>query len=411
MNAAFEPVGKGGQPLSVFIVAGEESGDQLGGALMEACAGMAGEGVQFRGVGGTRMEEAGLNALFPMEDLTAMGVTAVLAKLPLILRRMRETVDAILANPPDVLVLVDAPDFTHRVAARVRARNPNIPIVKYVSPTVWIWREGRAAAMRPYVDALLALLPFEPDVHRRLGGPPTFYVGHPLLERLDVMRPSPADDVRRAAEPPLVLVLPGSRRREIERLMPDFGAALAQVEQEKPLELVLPTLPHLRGVVERAVETWAYKPRIITGEAEKYAAFRQARAALAASGTVTLELALAGIPHVAAYKLGWLEAQIARRVLKGTTVILANLVIGEDVVPEFLQEFCTVPVLRENMLAVLADGPKRARQEEAFARLDDIFGISGPGPSIRAADVVLRLARQGRSKALPHAPITVEAKS
>lgn len=408
MNASAEPLGEARSPLSVFIVAGEESGDQLGGALMEALSDKAAEGVRFRGVGGARMEGAGLAPLFPMEDLTAMGVTAVLAKLPLILRRMRETVNAILADPPDVLVLVDAPDFTHRVAARVRARNPNIPIVKYVSPTVWIWREGRAAAMRPYVDALLALLPFEPEVHRRLDGPPTFYVGHPLLERLHVMRPSPAEAVRRAAEPPLLLVLPGSRRREIERLMPDFGAALAQVAQQQPVELVLPTLPHLQGVVEKAIETWPCKPRIITGEAEKYAAFRQARAALAASGTVTLELALAGIPHVAAYKLGWLEAQIARRVLKGTTVILANLVIGEDVVPEFLQEFCTVDVLRENMLAVLADSPKRARQEEAFARLDDIFGISGPGPSIRAAEVVLRLARQGRTPALPYAPASLE---
>lgn len=389
------------RPLSVFIVAGEESGDQLGGALMEALTAMAGEGVRFQGVGGTRMQDAGLEGLFPMEDLTAMGVTAVIAKLPLILRRLRQTVEAVLANPPDVLVLIDAPDFTHRVAARVRARNPKIPIVKYVSPTVWVWREGRAAAMRPYVDALLALLPFEPEVHRRLGGPPTFYVGHPLLDRLDTLRPTPKEAERRESDPPLLLVLPGSRKREIERLMPDFGAALAQVAQQRPLEMVLPTLPHLRASVEKAMANWPQKPRIMTDEAEKYAAFRQARGALAASGTVTLELALAGIPHVAAYKLGWLEAQIARRLLKGTTVILANLVIGENVVPEFLQEYCTVPVLRENVLAMLAQGPERQRQLEAFARLDDIFGIAGPGPSTRAAEVVLRLARQGRSPALP----------
>lgn len=390
-----------GAALRVFMVAGEESGDQLGGALMEALRERAGGDVAFRGVGGRRMAAAGLSSLYPMEDLTAIGITAVIAKLPVILRRLRETVAAVLADPPDVLVLVDAPDFTHRVAARVRAANPNIPIVKYVSPTVWIWREGRAAAMRPYVDALLALLPFEPEVHRRLGGPPTFYVGHPLLEHLSDLRPSPAEAARRTQLPYRVLVLPGSRRREIVRLGEDFGAALAAVAAEQPLDLVLPTLPRLERLVAETVAPWPVQPRIVTTAEEKYEAFRTARAALAASGTVTLELALAGVPHVAAYRVGWLEAQIGRRVLKGTTVILANLVLGENVVPEFLQEFCTPQVLTAALREVLAEGPARARQDASFARLDEIFGIRGPSPSLRAADVVLRLAREGRAAALP----------
>ncbi|MFG1298089.1 lipid-A-disaccharide synthase [Xanthobacter variabilis] len=385
------------------MVAGEESGDQLGGALMQTLSAAAPEGIAFRGVGGSRMARAGLASLFPMEDLTAIGISAVLAKLPTILRRLKETVDAVLADPPDVLVLIDAPDFTHRVAARVRAANPRIPIVKYVSPTVWVWREGRARAMRPYVDALLALLPFEPDVHRRLGGPPTFYVGHPLLERLHELRPDPQEAARRSASPARVLVLPGSRRREIVRLGRDFGAALGRVAAERELELLLPTLPHLKDLVAETISGWPVQPRIILDEAEKYAAFRTARAALAASGTVTLELALAGIPEVAAYRMGWLEAQIARRVLKGTTVILPNLVLGQNVVPEFLQEFCTVPALTKALSEAIDDGPARRRQEEAFARLDDIFGITGPSPSARAADVVLRLARSGRTAALPAA--------
>lgn len=389
-----------GAPPRVFIVAGEESGDQLAGALMEAIVASA-PGATFRGVGGRRMTAAGLESLYPMEDLTAIGIAAVLGKLPTILRRLKETVEAVLADPPDVLVLVDAPDFTHRVAARVRARDPSIPIVKYVSPTVWVWRAGRAPAMRPYVDALLALLPFEPEVHRRLGGPPTFYVGHPLLERLGDLRPNPAEAVRRKADPPLVLVLPGSRRREITRLGQDFGAALAAVGERREMEVVLPTLPRLEGLVRETTASWPLKPRIVTTEAEKLAAFRSARAALAASGTVTLELALAGIPHVAAYRIGWLEAQIGRRVLKGTTVILANLVAGENVVPEFLQEFCTVPALTGALSALVSDTPERARQVEAFARFDAIFGIDGPSPSARAADVVLRLARDGRPGALP----------
>lgn len=388
------------RPPRVFMVAGEESGDQLGGALMEALAAMA-PGTRFFGVGGRRMAAAGLASLYPMEDITAIGIAAVIGRLPSILRRLKQTVEAVLADPPDVLVLVDAPDFTHRVAARVRARNRDIPIVKYVSPTVWIWRPGRAAAMRPHVDALLALLPFEPEVHRRLGGPPTFYVGHPLLERLGELRPGAGEAARRQADPPLVLVLPGSRRREIVRLGADFGAALAAVGRAHAMELVLPTLPRLEGLVRETVATWPLKPRIVTTEAEKLAAFRSARAALAASGTVTLELALAGIPHVAAYRIGWLEAQIGRRVLKGTTVILANLVAGDNVVPEFLQEYCTVPVLTDALGKLLDETPERARQMEAFARFDAIFGIAGPSPSVRAAEVVLRLAHEGRPGALP----------
>ncbi|MFG1476499.1 lipid-A-disaccharide synthase [Xanthobacter agilis] len=383
------------------MLAGEESGDQLGGALMRTLRDAAPEGIAYTGVGGARMAAAGLNSFYPMEDLTAIGITSVMAKLPTILRRLKETVAAVLADPPDVLVLIDAPDFTHRVAARVRAANPRIPIVKYVSPTVWVWREGRARAMRPYVDALLAVLPFEPEVHRRLGGPPTFYVGHPLLERLAELRPNPEEAARRRGAPPRILVLPGSRRREIVRLGADFGAALGQVAGARTLDLVLPTLPHLQGLVEETVASWPVRPRVIVGEAEKYAAFRTARAALAASGTVTLELALAGIPHVAAYRVGWLEAQIGRRVLKGTTVILPNLVLGQNVVPEFLQEYCTVPALVGALGDVIAEGPARRRQEEAFARLDEIFGITGLSPSARAAEVVLRLARSGRTAALP----------
>lgn len=389
-----------GRPLRVFLVAGEESGDQLGGALMEELAAKA-PGTRFAGVGGARMSVAGLKSLYPMEDLTAIGIAAVLGRLPTILRRLKETVDAVLADPPDVLVLVDAPDFTHRVAARVRARNPNIPIVKYVSPTVWVWRSGRAAAMRPYVDLLLALLPFEPQIHRELGGPPTVYVGHPLLERLPLLRPNAEEAVRRASAPPVVLVLPGSRRREISRLGFDFGAALGRVARDIPMELVLPTLPHVRPLVEETVAQWPVKPRIVIGEEAKFAAFRQARAALCASGTVTLELALAGVPMVAAYRIGWLEAQIGRRLLRGTSVILANRVIGEDVVPELLQEFLTVPVLTDVLARTIADTPLRAKQMEGFARLDDIFAINGPSPSARAADEVLRLARQGRTPALP----------
>lgn len=382
------------RPLRVFIVAGEESGDQLGGALMEGLLEIAPHGVAFDGVGGPRMTAAGLVSRYPMDDLTAIGFGQVLGKLPVILRRLRETVEAVCAAKPDVLVLVDAPDFTHRVADRVRRRAPAIPIVKYVSPTVWAWRPGRARAMRPSIDRLLALLPFEPDVHQRLGGPPTLYVGHPLLERLAELRPSPEEEARRFADPARVLVLPGSRRSEVERLGAIFGAAIELVSRGREVEFILPTLPRRRSQIEAMTADWPVRPRILTDEAEKYAAFRTARAALAASGTVTLELALAGVPTVAAYRVAGWEAIIAPYILTIPSVILPNLVLGENAVPEFLQHDCTPDKLAAALSLLLEEGEPRRRQDQAFQRLDGIFGTTGDHPSLRAARAVLDLVAE-----------------
>jgi lipid-A-disaccharide synthase len=398
MSRVMKQKGDERRALDVFLVAGEASGDSLGAGLMRALA--AERAVSFRGVGGPRMEEAGLKSLFPTEDLTAIGVAAVVAKLPTILRRLRQTVEAISFSPPDVLVLIDAPDFTHRVADRVRQRVPHLPIVKYVSPTVWFWRPGRARAMRRSIDLVLALLPFEPAVHRELGGPSCVYVGHPVLERLAALRPSPQEAHRRSTAPPLLLVLPGSRLHEIRRLCPIFGEALAGIAPAYgTLEVVLPTLPQLATEVADATRAWPIRPRIVHDEHEKYAAFRSARAALAASGTVTLELALAGIPHVAAYRIPLWEGAIARTIAGPKTVILANWVLGENVIPEFLQTRCTAKQITPALAAVLDDTPARRRQIAAFERLDQIMGITETAPSIAAACAVLNLAEK-RSRLL-----------
>jgi lipid-A-disaccharide synthase len=401
----------GARPLDVFVVAGEASGDVLGAGLMRALARQGGA-VSFRGVGGERMAEAGLASLYPMQDIMAIGIAPVIAKLPTILRRLRETVDAVAAAPPDVLILIDVPDFNQRVARRVRRRLPNQPIVTYVSPTVWVWRPGRARAMRPAVDLILALLPFEPDVHRELGGPPCVYVGHPLLAHLDELRPSP-EEVRARNAVPLVLALPGSRRQEVRRLGAIFGDALARVAKQHPdLEIVLPTVPHLIDEVAGATIGWPVQPRIVTAEADKHAAFRRARAALAASGTVTLELALAGVPHVAAYRIPLVEGLILRAIVrfhsavKVRSVILANLVLGENVVPEFLQSECTAANLAYALSVMLGDSSERRRQEQAFRRLDSILGTGGPTPSERAARAVLELLARRAPGATP-APQTV----
>jgi lipid-A-disaccharide synthase len=289
-----------------------------------------------------------------------------------------------------VLVLIDGPDFTHRVARRVRRRDSTIPILDYVSPSVWAWRPWRARAMRTYVDRVLAILPFEPDVHRRLGGPPCEYVGHPLIERLGVLRPDARGQRRRAAEPPLLLVLPGSRRSELRLLMPDFGAALGRVAATGlAFDLVLPTPPHLAPLVEELATGWPVKPRIVTTEDDKLAAFRAARAALVKSGTVTLELALAGVPMIAAYRLRFVEALIAKLLLRVETVILANLVLGEKIVPEFLQYDCTPEALAAGLLDIMRDGAARERQLRAFAGLDAIMETGALPPSARAAAAVV----------------------
>ena len=381
----------------IVLVATEESGDRLGASLMKVLRQRLGDAVEFSGVGGRGMAREGLVSLFPIEELSIVGFSAVIRQLPKILRLIARTVDAIVATAPDVLVIIDSPDFTQRVAKRVRARDPTIPIVNYVAPTVWAWRPGRARAMRRYVDHVLALLPFEPEAYRRLNGPPCSYVGHPLIEQIASLRPNAEEQARRDAQPPLLLVLPGSRRSEVARHVAIFGETLERLRARGTVfEAVLPTTPHLEAAVRAGVANWPVAPRIVIGEADKRAAFRHARAALAKSGTVTLELAISGVPMVTAYRVGELEAFILRRVIKVQSVILANLVIGDNVIPEYLQEACTPDNLAPDLADVLADGAARTRQVEAFARLDSIMSTGASSPSVRAADIVLSTIRKGR---------------
>jgi lipid-A-disaccharide synthase len=374
--------------LDIFLVAGEESGDQLGARLMAALKARDGA-MRFRGVGGAAMRDAGLATLYPMEDLTAFGFAAVIAKLPSIWQRLAETAGEIIARPPDILVLIDNQDFNARLARMVRRALPALAIVKYVSPTIWAWRRGRARAMRPNFDHVLALLPFEPEWHARLGGPPCTYVGHPLLERRSELRPSAEEEAMRAKEPPLLLVLPGSRRTEIARLAPMFGEAIARVAAQRKFELVLPTLAGRLREFEAGVVNWPVRPRIVTGNAEKYAAFRRARAALAASGTVTLELALAHVPTIGAYRLAGWEFAIVTRIARSPSVLLPNLILGENAMPEFIQHECTAENLATALAPLLDDGPARAAQLAAFTKLDAALDTGGETPSARAARVIV----------------------
>ncbi|MBV8429101.1 MAG: lipid-A-disaccharide synthase [Hyphomicrobiales bacterium] len=386
-----EPVAsQSSRALVIAIVAGESSGDALGAPLMRALrVELSPRKVSFVGVGGPAMEGEGLRSLFPLSDVAVMGFSAVIARLPLILRRIRDTAALILAAKPDALVIIDSPDFTHRVARRVRAKLPDLPVIDYVSPSVWAWRPGRARAMRTYVDHVLALLPFEPEAHRRLGGPRCTYVGHPLSQRLDDFEPSADEERARATSPPTLLVLPGSRRMEITRLLPVFGDTIARLNALRPIRPVLPVVKGLEAQILAHTSRWMVTPEIVTGEAAKLSAFRRARAALAASGTVTLELALAGVPMVAAYKVGGLEFLILRNLVTAPFVLLPNLVLGEPAVPELIQHACTCEALTSALLALLDETVERRTQLAALARVRSRVRVSGANPAEKAARVVI----------------------
>jgi len=384
-----------GKP-TVCIVAGEESGDQLGAELIKALNEKLGPGIRYCGVGGERMTGLGLTSFFDMSDVSVMGLSAVLARLPLIVKRVYQTVDAAVAANPDVLVIIDSPDFTHNVAKRVRKRAPHIPVVGYVSPSVWAWRPGRARKMSAYVDELLALLPFEPEVHKKLGGPRTHYVGHPLSENAGALRPAAGERAPLDGAEKVLLVLPGSRGSEISRLLDVFGETVARVHKDMPqVRIVLPAVAHLEDRIRKGVGSWPVQPDIVTGIEAKRAAFRSAHTALAASGTVSLELALAGVPMVVAYKVDWFFRRLKdlNKVFKFASVtsfVLPNIILGKRAIPEFLDDEVQPGVLAGLLKTYLVDTPERRAQVNDLARLDEVMRLpDGYSQSAAAADVVI----------------------
>ena len=378
------------RPLKIAIVVGEHSGDQLGFKLMQALRAQAGAPVVFKGTAGPAMTREGMESLFPLDDIAVMGFAAVIGRFPTIYRRAWQVIDSIVADPPDGLVIIDSPDFTHAVAKRVRRRLPHLPIINYVSPSVWAWRPGRAVSMRAYVDHVLALLPFEPEAYRRLNGPPCSYVGHPLMERLHELRPNAEEETIRQGDRPLVLVLPGSRSSEVGLLTEDFGRTIELLSTRiGPFDAALPTVPRHAERLRQATAGWAPNPLIITDPDEKYAAFRRARAALAASGTVTLELALAQVPMIGTYRFPAWEAFLARRLVKGRFFLLPNLILDRQAVPELFQEEVVPDRLADLMAGLLGNTDERRSQMHAFDEIDQRMQVVGESPSQRAARIVL----------------------
>jgi lipid-A-disaccharide synthase len=380
-------------PIRIFLVCGEHSGDVLAGKLMAALKAKARQPLAFAGVGGEHAIAEGLETAFPMADVAVMGPAAILARLPKLVRRVYRAVDAAKTFKPHLIVIVDSPEFTHPIAKRLRQAMPEVPIIDYVSPSVWAWRPGRAKKMRPYVDHLLALLPFEPEAHKRLGGPPCTYVGHPLIEKAPWIDGLETESLARRLDltpgRPVLSVLPGSRPTEVSRLMGPFGDAVRAIKQKTgPIEIVIPAVDTVRPLIEEALVSWPQQPCLVEGEEDKFRAFKLADAALAASGTVTLELGVTGTPMAVAYRIDPVAARL-RFLLKVPSIVLANLVLGENAFPEFIQEECTPETLSSALLPLLQGGPERARQAAALARIRENMALSSGTPSEAAADVVL----------------------
>jgi lipid-A-disaccharide synthase len=379
------------RPISLMLVCGEPSGDQLGAQLMAGLRAVAGGSVSFSGVGGTAMAAQGLISLFPLNDTAVMGLREVVPKIPVILRRVREATDFALASRPDAVILIDSPDFTHRIAQRLKRLAPEIPTINYVAPQVWASRAYRARKMARYFDLVLALLPFEAPFFEKHGLRAVF-AGHPVIERASHIAGGERLRARLGIAPsaPLLAVLPGSRTNEIRFILPVFRAAVERIAAQLPqLVTVLPTVPHVASRVRIGTAGWPTPLHILETESDKYAAFDAADAALAASGTVTTELALARTPMVVAYKVGALTFLLARPLMLVRYFTLVNLLLDRMAVPEFMQSSATPETLAREVLTLLRDGDAAARQVLDLERATGLLGRGGEAPSLRAARAIL----------------------
>ncbi|MEZ5685853.1 MAG: lipid-A-disaccharide synthase [Paracoccaceae bacterium] len=384
--------------MKLFLIAGEASGDKLGAALMEGLESLA-PGVEFAGIGGPGMEARGLSSLFPMEELSVMGIWEILPKYRALKARIAETAEAVLTSGAEALITIDSPDFCLRVARLVRAARPDFKVIHYVAPSVWAWRPGRAAKMAEVVDHVLALLPFEPP-YMEAAGMSCDFVGHPVVAEPRASAAEVAafrETHMIAPDQPLALCLPGSRRGEVKRLGPRFDEALMRLRDREPgLRVVLPTVRGVSGLVREMTARWPVAPIVVEDAADKRAAFGAADIALAASGTVSLELAASRTPMVIGYDMAPLTRMMIGWLLKIDTVTLVNLVSDTRAVPEFLGRACDPGPMAAALLELIENPEARAVQFDAMERTMELLGEGGEAPGLRAARSVLAfLERKG----------------
>lgn len=385
---------------TILLVVGEPSGDALGYQLIEALKELTGGRAKIIGVGGELMRLAGMQSLYSINDTSVMGLREVVPKVPTILRRIRQVADFARANQPDVAVMIDSPDFTHKVARRIRKIAPDMKIVDYVAPQVWASRPGRAITMAKAFDHVLCLLPFEVPFFQNAGMGASF-VGHPVIERAPKPGQGEAFRTRHGIPPDqkILLLLPGSRSNEIRFLWPIFRDAIEQTAGTvNNLKIVLPTVQNVAPRVRELVAEWGKPVLVLDRPEEKLAAFDAADVALAASGTVSTELALSATPMVVGYRVGAITASIARRFIKVQYVTLVNLILNREVVPELLQENCTAANLSRELIRLLTNHAARVEQVTATAAAVKALGLGDEKPSVRAAREILRIVEEPRQR-------------
>ncbi len=378
----------------IYIVACEASGDQIGGLLINALKNATNGEVRFAGIGGSQMCAAGLERLFDPKELALLGIFEVLPKALHVLGRVTATLEDIETKQPDILVTIDSWGFTGRIHQRLSRRGSSIPRLRYVAPQVWAWRPGRAKQLSQWIDHLLALLPFEPEYFTR-HGLVTSWVGHPVVEsgfsEGDGALFRSRHGIDRSES--VVGLLPGSRRSEVSRLLPVFSKTIERLSRNHPrLQVVMPTVESVEDLVQKASQNWPVGGvTVVTNNEERRDAFAACDVALAASGTVSLELAAAGVPHVIAYKVNPLSALAFRALAKTKRVNLVNIVLDRDTVPERLQKNCDAVVLAEDLNFLLINENGRAAQRADFKEALNRLTPSGMQPSERAAEVILSL--------------------
>lgn len=374
----------------IFLIAGETSGDVLGARLMTALRAQQPD-LEFSGIGGARMEEAGMVSQFPMQELAVMGLAEILPRILLLRRRLDETVAAIKVSRPDIVVTIDSPGFCLRVLKALSSTG--IKRVHYVAPQVWAWRQERVKKFPGLWEELLCLLPFEPDFFAPHGLHPVF-TGHPVLESGagsgDAARFCAAQGLAQSDVP--VVLMPGSRVTETTRLLPVFRDTMALLGEKIPhLRPVLAAAPVIADAVEARTRDWKTRPIIVRDVATRYDAFAAARAALTKSGTSTLELAMAGVPMAVTYRVNPISAAIGRRLIKVKHVAMINLLAGHALVPELLQENCTPQKLSATLQTLLTDADAATRQRHGFSTALASLQAPDGKPSMAAAAAILKL--------------------
>ena len=388
------------RPPRIMLVVGEPSGDALGQQVILALRALTGGRADIIGVGGERMRSAGMQSLYSITDTSVMGLREVVPKVPVILKRIRQVAAFARDTQPDVVVMIDSPDFTHKVARRLRRIAPDMKIVDYVAPQVWASRPGRAKKMAQYFDHVLCLLPFEVPFFQGAGMGASF-VGHPAVERAPKPGQGEAFRARHAIPPDarILMLLPGSRSSELRFLWPVFREAIEMPEREAgSFRIVLPTVQTVSRKVHDLVRQWGRDVIVVEDPDDKLGAFDAADVALAASGTVATELALSATPMVIGYRVGALTAAIARRMVRVRYVTLVNLILDREVVPEFIQENCTAPNLSRELVRLLTNHAARVSQVTASTAALKQMGLGDEPPSLRAAREILRIMKEPRRK-------------